>query len=274
MLKKLLTQSFLTRTISGMVLVAVLAAVLLCGGNVLLCFLGAVSLCGVMELYRVWNIHKALPGIFGYAAVAAYYVLLYFDAAEHFTALTLLLIIFAMAVYVFTFPKYRADAVMTTVFGFLYVAVMLSCIYRIRQLDDGIYLVWMVFLCSWISDTCAYLVGVMLGRHKFVPKLSPKKTVEGVIGGIGGSVLLGAVYGVILKDCTTIFTNPVVSCMIIGGLGSVVSQIGDLAASAIKRNYDIKDYGRLIPGHGGILDRFDSVIFVAPLIYYLCEFIA
>ncbi|MBR6638293.1 MAG: phosphatidate cytidylyltransferase, partial [Lachnospiraceae bacterium] len=81
------------------------------------------------------------------------------------------------------------------------------------------------------------------------------------------------VYGLILKNYTTAFANPVPVCMIIGGIGALVSMIGDLAASAIKRNYDIKDYGRLIPGHGGILDRFDSVIFVAPIIYYLCDFI-
>lgn len=273
MLKKLLTQSFLQRTISGIVLVVIIAFMLIVGGDVLLAFLGAVSVIGVRELYRIWKIDKSPLGIIGYLAVAAYYVMLYLELSEHWLMFVLFMLVAVMATYVFTFPKYKADAVMAVVFGFFYVAVMLSCVYRIRQLNDGIYLVWMVFLCSWISDTCAYLVGVTMGKHKFVPKLSPKKTIEGVIGGIAGSVLLGAVYGLILKNYTTAFTNPVPVCMLIGGVGSLVSMIGDLAASAIKRNYDVKDYGNLIPGHGGILDRFDSVIFVAPIIYYLCDFI-
>lgn len=273
MLKKLLTQSFIQRTISGIALVVIIAFMLITGGDILLAFLGAVSIIGVRELYRIWNVDKSPLGIIGYLGVAIYYIMLRVELTDYWLVLVICMLVAAMATYVITFPKYKADAVMSIIFGFLYVGVMLSSIYRIRQLNDGIYLVWMVFLCSWISDTCAYLVGVTLGKHKFVPKLSPKKTVEGVIGGIAGSVLLGAVYGLILKEHTMAFTNPVLVCMLIGGIGSVVSMIGDLAASAIKRNYDIKDYGRLIPGHGGILDRFDSVIFVAPIIYYLCNFI-
>lgn len=273
MLKKLLTQSFIQRTISGIALVVIIAFMLITGGDILLAFLGAVSIIGVRELYRIWNVDKSPLGIIGYLGVAIYYIMLRVELTDYWLVLVICMLVAAMATYVITFPKYKADAVMSIIFGFLYVGVMLSSIYRIRQLNDGIYLVWMVFLCSWISDTCAYLVGVTLGKHKFVPKLSPKKTVEGVIGGIAGSVLLGAVYGLILKEHATAFVNPVPVCMLIGGIGSVVSMIGDLAASAIKRNYDIKDYGRLIPGHGGILDRFDSVIFVAPIIYYLCNFI-
>lgn len=273
MLKKLLTQSFLQRTISGIALVVIIAFMLIVGDDVLLAFLGAVSIMGVRELYRIWNVDKSPLGIIGYLGVAIYYIMLRLELTDCWLMLVIFMLVAVMATYVISFPKYKADAAMVIIFGFLYVGVMLSSVYRIRQLNDGIYLVWMVFLCSWISDTCAYLVGVTLGKHKFVPKLSPKKTVEGVIGGIAGSVLLGAVYGIILKNHTEAFANPVLVCMIIGGIGSVVSMVGDLAASAIKRNYDIKDYGRLIPGHGGILDRFDSVIFVAPVIYYLCDFI-
>lgn len=273
MLKKLLTQSFLQRTISGIVLVAVVATMLFLGGNILLGFLCLISLIGLFELYRIWGIHKgSLMGILGYAAAFSYYALMYFGLDEYWLMVVLLLLTLVMALYVLRFPKYHIDTVMVVLFGFFYVAVMLSCIYRIRQLESGIYLVWMVFLCSWISDTCAYLVGVTMGKHKFVPKLSPKKTIEGVIGGIAGTVLCGAIYGLILENNADV-VFPVASCMIIGGIGSMFSQIGDLAASAIKRNYNIKDYGKLIPGHGGILDRFDSVIFVSPIILYLCTFI-
>jgi len=272
MLKKLLTQSFLQRTISAVFLVIIIAAMLILGGNVLLAFLAAISLIGMSELYRIWDIHKAPLGILGYLAAVIYYAMLHLNKSEHWLALTFALVVLLMAVYVLSYPKYKIDAVMVSLFGFFYVAVMLSCIYRIRQLNSGIYLVWMVFVCSWISDTFAYLVGVTMGKHKFVPRLSPKKTIEGVIGGIVGAALVGAIYGLILEKFTDI-ESAVVMCTVIGGVGSVVSQIGDLAASAIKRNNDIKDYGKLIPGHGGILDRFDSVIFVSPIIFYLCTFI-
>ncbi len=272
MLKKLLTQSFLQRTISAVFLVIIIAAMLLLGGNTLLLFLTVISLIGMSELYRIWNIHKAVPGIIGYLTATVYYVMLYYNQDRNWLILVFAFVVILMAAYVLSFPKYRIDTVMVSLFGFFYVAVMLSCIYRIRQLESGIYLVWMVFVCSWISDTFAYLVGVTMGKHKFVPRLSPKKTIEGVIGGIAGAAVVGALYGLILEKSTAI-ESAVIMCTVIGAVGSVASQIGDLAASAIKRNYDIKDYGKLIPGHGGILDRFDSVIFVSPIIFYLCTFI-
>ena len=155
--------------------------------------------------------------------------------------------------------------------GFFYVAVMLSFVWQLRLNEGGAYLGWLIFIGSWGSDTCAYLVGRKFGKHKIVPKLSPKKSLEGCIGGILGAAALGALYGAIFASNLTIFSIPVLSCAIMGAASSVISQLGDWAASAIKRNYEIKDYGTLIPGHGGIMDRFDSVIFTAPIIYYLAQ---
>ena len=145
---------------------------------------------------------------------------------------------------------------------------MLSFVFLTRELEHGVYLVWMIFINSWISDTCAYLTGVMAGRHKLAPVLSPKKSVEGSVGGIVGSALAGALFGYYL-DAVLGTGQLTLLLAAVGGVGSVISQIGDLAASAVKRNYDIKDYGNLIPGHGGIMDRFDSVIFTAPITYFL-----
>ena len=151
---------------------------------------------------------------------------------------------------------------------------MMSYVYQIRELPNGICLVFLVFLSSWICDTCAYLVGVTIGKHKLAPKLSPNKSIEGSVGGIVGAALLGALYGFVFRGyLSEAFLNPLVGCAIVCGIGAVISQIGDLAASGIKRNYSVKDYGHLIPGHGGIMDRFDSVIFVAPAIYFLTIFI-
>ena len=147
-------------------------------------------------------------------------------------------------------------------FAIVYVGVMLSYVYQTRMLDGGKFHVWLIFLCSWGCDTCAYCVGVLFGKHKMAPVLSPKKSVEGAVGGVVGAILLGIIYAAATK-------GGMVEYAIICGVGALISMVGDLAASAIKRNQGIKDYGKLIPGHGGILDRFDSVIFTAPIIYFL-----
>ena len=155
---------------------------------------------------------------------------------------------------------------MSAFFGVVYVAVMLSFILLTRNLPDGKFIVWLTFLCSWGCDTCAYCVGMLIGKHKMAPVLSPKKSVEGGIGGVVGAGLLGVIYAAAIQ-------GPMVEYAVICGIGALISMVGDLAASAIKRNQGIKDYGKLIPGHGGILDRFDSVIFTAPVIYYLAKII-
>ena len=150
---------------------------------------------------------------------------------------------------------------------------MLSCIYQTRMMTSGIYVVWLIFLCSWGSDTCAYCVGVLIGRHKMAPKLSPKKSVEGAVGGVLGAALLTMLYGWIFQEDMNLTTEYIFLLAGISAVGALISMIGDLAASAVKRDYEIKDYGKLIPGHGGILDRFDSVIFTAPIVYYLARYL-
>ena len=123
-------------------------------------------------------------------------------------------------------------------------------------------MLWLVFLSAWGCDTCAYCTGVLIGKHKLAPVLSPKKSIEGAVGGVVGAALLGALFGALAEGDPGLYA-------VICGVGAAASQIGDLAASAVKRQHDIKDYGTLIPGHGGILDRFDSVIVTAPMIYIL-----
>ena len=130
-------------------------------------------------------------------------------------------------------------------------------------------MVWLILISAWGSDTCAYVVGMLIGKKKIFPILSPKKSLEGCIGGVLGAGILGGLYAELVLD--QIITDqrvvPIIAfiCMV----GAVMSMVGDLAASAIKRNNGIKDYGKLIPGHGGIMDRFDSVIVTAPMVYFL-----
>lgn len=179
--------------------------------------------------------------------------------------LTMIVFLFT---YVFTFPKYQASQIMAAMFSWLYAPVLLSFIYLTREgFEHGNYLVWFIFLCSWGSDTCAYAVGMLIGRHKMTPRLSPKKSVEGAVGGVAGAALLFVLYTNFAVNRYSEAALPLVLVAALGAAGALVSMVGDLAASAIKRDHEIKDYGKLIPGHGGIMDRFDSVIIAAPLIF-------
>lgn len=264
---------FKTRLLSGIVLVIVLVVTVGCGGPLLYGILLTASLIGLTELYKVVKIQEQSLGVAGYLAAIGYYVLIELNRMEYAVPLFILFLMLVMAVYVFAYPKFRAEQVTMAFFGVFYVAVMLSFVYQTRELPDGGVMVWLIFLSSWGCDTCAYCVGVLFGKHKMAPVLSPKKSVEGGVGGVAGAALLGAVFAAAMNQFAGATVSPLL-CAVICGVGGGISQIGDLCASAIKRNHEIKDYGKLIPGHGGILDRFDSVIFTAPIIYYLTLYLA
>lgn len=264
---------FKTRLLSGIVLVIAALGLITAGGDILLAASLLISYIGMYELYRILGIEKAAPGMIGYLAAGVYYVGLRFPLLPDPMVFVLGFLILLMAAYVFTYPKYRTEQVLAAFFGVFYVAVMLSFIYRTRELPTGAYLVWLIFLCSWGCDTCAYCVGVKFGKHRMSPRLSPKKSVEGAVGGVLGAALLAGLYGIIFREAMGVTSRQIFFLAGICAAGALVSMVGDLAASAVKRNYDIKDYGTLIPGHGGILDRFDSVIFTAPLIYFLAVYV-
>ena len=260
---------FKTRLLSGIVLVAVALLTIISGGYVLFFTLLGISLIGMQELYKAMKVRtdsfNALE-ISGYLAAVIYYILMMIDFEKYGMMGVILAFMIFMFVYVFTYPRFNAEQVMPAFFGVVYVAVMLSFIYLTRNLPDGKFLVWLIFLCSWGCDTCAYCVGMLIGKHKMAPILSPKKSVEGGIGGVAGAALLGVIYAVATQ-------GPMAEYALICAVGALISMVGDLAASAIKRNQGIKDYGKLIPGHGGILDRFDSVIFTAPAMYFLAKLV-
>ncbi|HHT57033.1 phosphatidate cytidylyltransferase [Herbinix luporum] len=263
---------FKTRLISSIILMAITITVVVLGNDLLFTTILAISLIGMTELYKIMKIEKALLGIIGYLAAILYYGLIYFKLQEYMMVLIIGFLLLLMISYVITYPSYRIEQVVIAFFGLFYVSVMLSYIYQVRIMEDGAILVWLIFIGAWGSDTCAYCVGMLIGKHKIVPRLSPKKSLEGSIGGVVGAALIGYIYALALGSKVTGIDNPRLLFAIIGAASSVISQIGDWAASAIKRNYNIKDYGNLIPGHGGILDRFDSMIFTAPIVYYLAEF--
>lgn len=229
-----------------------------------------ISLQGMYELYHAYGINRSTFATISYFMAIICYALMIFDVEDKYRILLLIgNVLIYTTVFVIKFPKYQFTQTSIAFIGVFYVAIMLSYIYKVRMLNDGIYWVWLIFIASWGSDVFAYLGGRMFGKHKAVPKLSPHKTIEGCISGIIGAALLGVIYVLIFKNQLQGEVNHFIVIPIVCGLGSIVAQIGDLTASAIKRQCEIKDYGKIIPGHGGILDRFDSVIYVAPLCYFL-----
>ncbi len=264
---------FTTRLISGVILLILAIFIAGYGGAVLFVTTGLISLIGLYELYRVLNIERTPLAFIGYGASVFYYGLLWIHAEEYVTLMAIGALMLLMSLYVFAFPKYKTEQITAAFFGVFYVSMMLSYLYQVRQMPDGKYLVWLIFLSSWGCDTCAYCVGMLFGHHRLTPVLSPKKSVEGAIGGAAGAGILGCVYALFLGRRMANVGNPMVACAAACVIAAVISQIGDLAASAIKRNHQVKDYGNLIPGHGGILDRFDSMLFTAPAIYFAITFL-
>ena len=169
---------------------------------------------------------------------------------------------------VFSRGKIDFEVSSASFMGVFYTSLCFACLVWLRWYGPYFYL--LVFIGPWTSDTFAYLVGRMFGKHKLIPEVSPKKTVEGSIGGIVFAALAFVIYPLIIKA----FFNPNIhpNYLVMAAAGavvSVISQIGDLSMSYIKRRYDVKDYGWIFPGHGGVLDRFDSVLLTAPV---LCMF--
>ena len=261
---------FKTRLVSGIILIALALFFIITGGNCLLAVTALLSFIGMMEFMRMVKLHKTPLAALGYAAVALLYLLLLTNRMEKLLPVMIVYFMAMMALYVVAFPKYKVEQILYPWFGFFYAGLLLSYIYQVRQLPGGTFSVWLIFIAAWGSDTCAYCAGMLFGKHKTFPVLSPKKTWEGCIGGVIGAAAIAVLYCLAMNQWFDQSFSPV-QYAIVCACGSVISQIGDLAASAMKRNNEIKDYGKLIPGHGGVLDRFDSVIFVAPIVYYLLQ---
>lgn len=276
------------RIISGVTFALLMLFVVWMGDAVLAVAWCVVSVIAYIEMANATQV--ALPGENGkrklnaiewlsVVGIVCYYAIVYFTENPLWEMLVIIfLLILTMMIYVFMFPKYKAEQIMHSFFAFVYGPVMISFSLMTRMMSNeldtpyyniGFFAAWMIFISAWASDTCAYFAGVTLGKHKMAPHLSPKKSIEGAIGGVLGSTIAGALYGWILQYYHILTEKEIWIFALLGMCGSVVAQIGDLAASAVKRNFGIKDYGKCIPGHGGVLDRFDSVIFTSPLIYVL-----
>jgi len=261
----------LKRVISSIVGLPILIVLVVMGGLWLQVGLGIVIIIGLYEFYGSFGKRNIMQW-FGMAYALLFMIFLGqgYSWPGFYVELHLMIAAFPLLVMILLVLRHKAvkaPECMIVIFGFFYVAVLMSTIFLTTQITDRQYLVWLAFLSAWGCDTGAYAFGKTLGKRKLVRELSPNKTVAGAIGGGLTAAVLCGIYGGIMAYLGFAGDNAIIICVIIGGLGGIAAQFGDLSASAIKRYTGKKDFGSIIPGHGGVLDRFDSILFTAPLVY-------
>lgn len=261
----------LKRTITSIIAFAVFVLIAAFSDSWLLHI--AICLCSVLGVYEILRCagidKKYLISLPAYLIAA---LLPFFSGDSLLPALyfLLLFLFYLLFVGVFKSGGYSLVDIFSAFSLVFYVVVPLLSIIAIRNMPNGVYWFYMIFLGAWVSDTAAYFCGVLFGKHKLIPSVSPKKTVEGSVGGLLFTAAAFAAYAVLLKNVFDLPANPFLFAAA-GLLLSAVSQLGDLSASLIKRHYGKKDYGYLLPGHGGILDRFDSILAVSAFLYVLLK---
>lgn len=266
-----MSKDTMVRLISAVIGLILFFIVIFASQLVLDIVLGALILFMLYEFFHAFQFGFMLSavGLIGTTALLCVLALGRYDIfAFALTAYIVLLI----AISIFRHKTISFTDITTVVFATIYVGFFTSFIARIRALDEnGLYYLFLIFICAWMTDTGAYFSGRFFGKHKLAPSISPKKTVEGSVGGIICAMLGCIVLGLVAAYINEASPNYWLLALV-GLIGSCLAQLGDLIASLIKRTCGVKDFGNIMPGHGGALDRFDSVIMVSPFIYYLCLF--
>lgn len=263
----------MTRIITAIVGVAIFIAVLMAPPVV---FPIALAIIIYMMIYEALCATKASKAMTVTCYICATLILLsgvpfvmgynFHITAELCALAALTVIILNMAMVVFLHGKWSYKDVLSNAFITMYITIT-TAIIMITKAYFGTAYMLLIFISAWSTDTFAYFTGKFLGKHKLIPNVSPNKTVEGSIGGVIGAMVVCVVYVAVATAANKTNTAWLIIGVVVGAVGSVFSQIGDLVASALKRDCDVKDFGKIIPGHGGFLDRFDSVIFIAPFIF-------
>lgn len=263
---------------SVLILIAIIPIVLFSSYIVYPITLALLAVIAVFELLRVVGAERrVLIGIPAYALAAVFPLAAYF--VKDGTVIGYLLILAAslfvymlilMGISVFSKGSTPFSKISEIFTAITYIVVSFSSLSLTRYLDRsiGLFVIILVFVASWMCDVGAYLVGSFMGKHKLIPEISPKKTVEGAIGGIIIATSSFLLYGLIIDSFFGVGVN-YIRLAVFGFLLSIVSQLGDLVASLIKREYGVKDYGRIFPGHGGVMDRFDSILAVSTILMIL-----
>lgn len=264
------------RILTGIILVAVFVPILIFSHTfAFVAVIAALSAIGMLEMLKCLGFLKspavAVPALF-LAGASPIFARYFPENYEYLTVGVGAFMIYLL--YLNAYCVIMRDSVSyagcMSVFGTcMYITGGFTSLVFLRDMRGGEYLFLLVFLGAWGTDTLAYFTGMLFGRHKLIPEVSPKKTVEGAIGGTLGCGLAFVLFGVIVSGITEVEMH--LGLLFIAGIiAAVVSQFGDLTASVIKRQHDVKDYGRIFPGHGGVLDRFDSIIALASAIMIIC----
>ena len=271
----------LTRILSGIVGIAIAAAVIQTGGAVFCAAAIVLMMIGWHEYAKAFaHMGQPLAYVSGMAAMLLMGGAACTAQVDLFCAAALSAILWVLSLAVFRHRSFSVPQAALSVAGIVYVGFTLAHLIFLRvpffpwsmdtpfgKMEMGCVWLWVALIGTWASDTFAYFTGVTLGRHKLCEAISPKKTIEGVIGGVIGTAVTVAALGTMLP----------VPVWLMVGLGiaiALLATIGDLVESAFKRYTGIKDSGALIPGHGGVLDRFDSVMFVVPFVYHFMWFLS
>lgn len=259
---------FLTRAFTGIIFGVILLGTLWLGGPAWALFIALAAVLGFVEFVRLWRgtgtaVSPLLAAVGAVMTVAWVGLALRWPGHDYAGVTLAVTVLAALTAMVLSYPASSATGALGVIAGSLYVGWTLSHLTLLRAAGPlGVWRTLLVFAGVWATDVLAYLVGNAMGRHKLRPALSPGKSVEGAVGGLIGGVLGAWLVGIPLGLPTGLRLGL--------GLGmSVLGQVGDLAESALKRQAGVKDSGKILPGHGGILDRFDSTLFVAPLVYYV-----
>ena len=257
------------RIISALLGIPLLVFVLTTGGKALTIALTIVALIALAEFYGVFKAKEIFPfQAIGLLSSAAINVVAGIYGQKVFGLTVTIIIACTVACFITMIIQNRAriDDLGITLVGIVYIPVIMSLLQLIYNRDQGNILVWLVFVIAWLGDTFAYFIGISLGRHKLCPSISPKKSVEGAVGGLLGSVAGAMAFGYFAWKLYGMDLE-MINLAVIGLIGGISAQLGDLTASIIKRYAGVKDFGSIMPGHGGILDRFDSVLFTIPIVY-------
>lgn len=247
-----------------------------------ICFTVALAAVILFMLYECYSATKADVGMktIGFISAVILMSSIYFCKAIEWDtfawATASIGIIFIIALHMITVVakhgKRNYKDILSNGFLTIYIVLSMSCVWLAKETFDTATML-LTFICAWSCDTFAYFTGRFLGKHKLIPHVSPNKTVEGSVGGVVGAMVICIVYLLIVKNVFDTnmlqWSNVVVEGAVYGLVGGALSQLGDLIASAIKRDTEIKDFGWIFPGHGGFMDRFDSVMFIAPIMYIL-----
>lgn len=281
-----------TRIITGVIAIGFLAIVLLFFHTILFNLICMTLTCiAFYEILHAFKQEKQISILIFFGAIPALiyaFILSPLGYSDLFNVVLVFSVLYYTGLQVFFFKKLSFDKLAAILLFGIYVLIGF---YSTSQLNtnypleiygyDGIFYVLLILAIAWGADIFAYFIGVSFGKHKLAPALSPKKSIEGAVGGFFGGIIIGvlALYlynfisAMFLLNFDTVVTfNNYIAVAILSAVGSLISMVGDLFASAIKRQNDVKDYGYILPGHGGILDRFDSVLLLAPVVVMYINF--